>query len=34
MATTRMDVTSFVGYLLDEDHIDLLREGVRYSARH
>jgi hypothetical protein len=30
----RMDITSFVGKLLEEDDVDLLREGVRVLARH
>ena len=33
MATTRMDVTGFVGKLLEEDDVDLLREGVRVLAQ-
>jgi putative transposase len=33
MATTRMDITSFVGKLLEEDDVDLLREGVRVLAQ-
>jgi len=33
MATTRMDITSFVGKLLKEDDVDLLREGVRVLAQ-
>src|ERR671924_1444500 len=33
MATPRMDVTAFVGKLLEEDDIDLLREGVRILAQ-
>src|SRR6266496_4540327 len=33
MATQRMDVTSFVGKLLEEDDVDLLREGVRVLAQ-
>ena len=33
MATARMDITSFVGKLLAEDDIDLLREGVRVLAQ-
>src|SRR5215211_6116249 len=33
MATQRMDVTSFVGKLLEEDDVDLLREGVRILAQ-
>src|SRR6266487_4028047 len=33
MATRRMDVTSFVGKLLEEDDVDLLREGVRVLAQ-
>jgi hypothetical protein len=28
MATQRMDVTSFVGKLLEHDDVDTLREGV------
>jgi hypothetical protein len=30
----RMDITSFVGKLLEEDHVDLLREGVQCSPSH
>jgi putative transposase len=33
MATPRMDVTAFVGKLLEEDDVDLLREGVRVLAQ-
>src|SRR6266542_2783304 len=33
MAARRMDVTSFVGKLLEEDDVDLLREGVRVLAQ-
>ena len=33
MATSRMDITSFVGKLLEEDDVDLLREGVRVLAQ-
>src|SRR5712691_5519654 len=33
MASTRMDITSFVGKLLEEDDVDLLREGVRVLAQ-
>ena len=33
MATPRMDVTPFVGKLLEEDDVDLLREGVRVLAQ-
>src|SRR5947209_13032803 len=33
MATARMDVTAFVGKLLEEDDVDLLREGVRVLAQ-
>jgi putative transposase len=33
MATPRMDITSFVGKLLEEDAVDLLREGVRVLAQ-
>lgn len=33
MATARMDVSSFVGKLLEEDDVDLLREGVRVLAQ-
>jgi transposase-like protein len=33
MATNRMDITSFVGKLLKEDDVDLLREGVRVLAQ-
>ena len=32
MATPRMDITSFVGKLLEENDVDLLREGVRVLA--
>ena len=32
MATPRMDVSSFVGKLLEEDDVDLLRDGVRVVA--
>lgn len=28
MATPRMDITSFVGKLLEEDDVDLLREAL------
>jgi transposase-like protein len=28
-----MDITSFVGKLLEEDDVDLLREGVRILAQ-
>jgi transposase-like protein len=33
MATPRMDITSFVGKLLEQDHVDALREGVRVLAQ-
>jgi hypothetical protein len=33
MATPRMDITSFMGKLLEEDDVDLLREGVRVLAQ-
>ena len=33
MAKNRMDVTAFVGKLLEESDIDLLREGVRILAQ-
>ena len=33
MATTRMDITSFVGKLLEQDDVDALREGVRVLAQ-
>lgn len=33
MAKSRMDVTAFVGKLLEEDDADLLREGVRVLAQ-
>jgi putative transposase len=33
MATARMDVSSFVGKLLEEDDVDLLRDGVRVLAQ-
>jgi putative transposase len=33
MANPRMDVTAFVGKLLEEDDADLLREGVRVLAQ-
>jgi transposase-like protein len=33
MATPRMDITSFVGKLLEENDVDLLREGVRVLAQ-
>src|SRR6266542_2733282 len=33
MASTRMDITSFVGKLLEEDDVDLLHEGVRVLAQ-
>jgi putative transposase len=32
MAKSRMDVTTFVGKLLDQDDVDTLREGVRILA--
>ena len=33
MATPRMDITSFVGKLLEQDDVDALREGVRILAQ-
>src|SRR5215211_7362748 len=33
MATSRMDITSFVGKLLEENDVDALREGVRVLAQ-
>lgn len=33
MANPRMDVTASVGKLLEEDDVDLLREGVRVLAQ-
>jgi putative transposase len=33
MAKSSMDITSFVGKLLEEDDVDLLREGVRVLAQ-
>ena len=33
MATTRMDITSFIGKLLEENDVDVLREGVRVLAQ-
>src|SRR6266511_2374151 len=33
MATTSMDITSFVGKLLEQDDVDALREGVRVLAQ-
>src|SRR3954453_6283311 len=33
MATERMDVTSFVGKLLEQDDVDTLREGVQGLAQ-
>ena len=33
MAKPRMDVTAFVGKLLEESDVDLLREGVRILAQ-
>src|SRR6266480_1481097 len=33
MATPRMDITSFVGKLLEQNDVDLLREGVRVLAQ-
>src|SRR5438128_4456613 len=33
MATPRMDITSFVGKLLEQDEVDALREGVRVLAQ-
>ncbi len=33
MATTRMDITSFVGKRLEQDDVDALREGVRVLAQ-
>jgi hypothetical protein len=32
MATARIDISSFVGKVLEEDDVDLLREGVRCSG--
>jgi hypothetical protein len=32
MATLRMDITSFVGKLLEQDDVDALREGKRVLA--
>src|SRR4029450_5905072 len=32
MATPSMDITSFVGKLLEQDDVDALREGVRVLA--
>ena len=32
MVTPRMDITSFVGKLLEQDDVDALREGVRVLA--
>ena len=31
--TPRMDITSFVGKLLEQDDVDARREGVRVLAR-
>jgi len=33
MATPRMDITSFVGKLLEQDNVDALREAVKGSPR-
>src|ERR687897_2825690 len=33
MATSSMDITSFVGKLLEQDDVDALREGVRVLAQ-
>jgi putative transposase len=33
MATLRMDITSFVGKLLEQDDVDALREGVGVLAQ-
>jgi hypothetical protein len=33
MAKHRMDVTTFVGRLLEQDDVDSLREGVRILAQ-
>ncbi len=33
MATPRMDITSFVGKLLEENDVDLLRDGVKVLAQ-
>jgi hypothetical protein len=33
MATPRMDITSFVGKLLEKDDVDALRKGVRVLAQ-
>ena len=33
MATPSMDITSFVGKLLEHDDVDALREGVRVLAQ-
>lgn len=33
MATPRMDISSFVGRLLEEEDVDLLGEGVRVLAQ-
>ena len=33
MAKSSMDITSFVGKLLEEDDVDLLREGIRVLAQ-
>ena len=33
MAKNRMDVTTFVGKLLEQDDVDALREGVRILAQ-
>ena len=32
MATSSMDITSFVGKLLEQDDVDALREGVRVRS--
>ncbi len=33
MTTPRMDITAFVGKLLEQDDVDALREGVRVLAQ-
>jgi hypothetical protein len=33
LATPSMDITSFVGKLLEQDNVDALREGVRVLAQ-
>jgi hypothetical protein len=33
VAAPRMDVSSFVGKLLEEDDVDVLRDGVRVLAQ-